>query len=149
MLVVCCRVGESLWGFDARDVETVVPSVALRPVPAAPPAVAGLLRLHGRLVPVLDLGTLAGGAPCREALGTRILVLRRARGPVGLRAERVVDTIEVDPSRLSKSPIDSPDARWLGSIGQEGENLVQLVRPEGLVPPEIEELLRAAAGADA
>ncbi|MBU6281091.1 chemotaxis protein CheW [bacterium] len=148
MLVVCCRVGDSLWGFDARDVETVVPSVALRPVPAAPAPVAGLLRFHGRLVPVLDLGVLAGGEPSREALGTRILVLRRPRGPVGLRAERVVDTVEIDPSRLATPPIDSPGARWLGGIAAEGGESLQLVRPSGLLPPEIEALLDAAAAGE-
>ncbi len=147
MLVVCCRVGDSAWGFDARDVEAIVPSVGLRPVPAAPAAVAGLLRLHGRLVPVLDLGVLAGGAPCRDLLGTRILVLRRTRGPLGLRAERVVDTLEVDPADLSRSPVDSPGAPWVGAIVPGGTGLVQLVRPDRLLPPEIEDLLGTATEA--
>lgn len=147
MLVVCCRVGDSAWGFDARDVETIVPSVGLRPVPAAPAAVAGLLRLHGSLVPVLDLGVLSGGAPCRDLLGTRILVLRRARGPLGLRAERVVDTLEIDPADLARSPIDSPDAPWVGAIVPGDTGLVQLVHPERLLPPEIEDLLGTASEA--
>lgn len=149
MLAVCCRVGNAVWGFDARDVETIVPSVALRPVPSAPPAVAGLLRLHGRLLPVLDLGVLAGAGPCRDLLGTRIIVLRRPSGPIGLRAERVVDTVELDRSALERSPIASPGARWLGSIAIEGGGILQLVRPEGLLSPEIERLLASAAGAEA
>lgn len=145
MLAVCCRVGDSLWGFDAHDVETIVPSVGLRPVPGAPPAVSGLLHYHGGLLPVVDLGVLAGGGPCRDLLGTRILVLRRARGAIGLRAERVVDTIELDPSSFERPPIDSPAARWLGSIATDGGGLLQLVRPEGLLPPDVEDLLDAAA----
>jgi chemotaxis-related protein WspB len=147
LLIVCCRVGDAAWGFDARDVVSVVPAVVRRPVPQAPPVVAGLVRWRGGLLPVLDLGVLLGGTPCRERLDTRILVLRRDAGLVGLRAERVTDTAEIPAESFLPSPIASPDAAWLGPVAMHEGELLQLVRPGALLTPDLAALLETAARA--
>lgn len=148
MLVVCCRVRGARWGFAARDIAGVVPAVPLRPVPGAPPEVAGLLRRAGALVPVLDLGVLAGDGSCADRLGTRILLVRRGGGLVGLRAERVLESVEVDEAALVEPPIASPGAPWLGPFAASDGDLVQLVRTDALLPPALAALLDVAvAGA--
>ncbi|MDP3086163.1 MAG: chemotaxis protein CheW, partial [Rubrivivax sp.] len=61
-----------------RHVERLLPLAALTALPMAPPALLGLLDLHGRPVPVLDLQVLLGGVPTPATMRTRIAVLAAA-----------------------------------------------------------------------
>jgi chemotaxis-related protein WspB len=61
---------------DLRHVHEVCPAVRLKPVPAAPAWLAGLLDYHGQLLPAVDASVLLGGDPVPLAVGTRILLMR-------------------------------------------------------------------------
>lgn len=61
-----------------RHIERLLPLAALTPLPLAPAALLGLLDLHGRSLPVLDLQALLGGPPTPATMRSRIAVLDRA-----------------------------------------------------------------------
>ena len=154
--VVAFEVGPERYGLEAVRVVEVVPSVPLRAVPGTLSGVVGLLRFRGRLVPVVDLGVLWLGRPAPARMSTRILVVELGAlgaggggeswadsasrgGPrLGLLAERVLRVARVDPDapEAGFGP-GTPGARGLGRIVREGEGLLQLVRPEDLVPAEV------------
>ena len=69
------RIGERWLAVDVRHVREVCPFVAPGALPGAPEWLAGLVDLHGTLLPVADGGALLAGDRVRARLGARLLVL--------------------------------------------------------------------------
>ena len=132
MLLVLFRSGEILYGVDALRVVEVVPRVASRPVPHAPPWILGLLSYRGRIVPMIDFGVLTGSAPSRQVLSTRA-ILASTNGGAG--ASRLVGLVAEDVSRVqtikdgngSGLGLRLNAAPYLGALIRLDEGLVQLV----------------------
>ncbi len=104
MLAVLFNLGDRRCGLDSAAVERIVPALPLRPIPGAPPGVAGTFDYRGAMVPVVDLVRLAAGRPARPQLSSRIILARHAPAGgaprlVGLLAESVNDVRA--PSRHS------------------------------------------------
>lgn len=59
-LMLCVRVAHMFFCLDLEHVERVLPLVMLQPVPQGPDSLAGLMNLHGRNIPVIDLGARLG-----------------------------------------------------------------------------------------
>jgi chemotaxis-related protein WspB len=146
MLVIVLRVAARRFGIDARDALAVVPFVPLVPVPDAPPWLAGLLRHRDRLVPVVDLATLARGVAAAHRLSTRIVIVGGDdREPLGLLAEGVTETVRVDADRLREAPVDG--AAWVGPIALDRDDALQLVRWPDLLPAAVRAALDRTASA--
>lgn len=133
MLVLTFQVGGIPYAVPVRQVIEVVPKVALRPVPHAPPSLIGLLRYRGEAVPVVDLGLLLGGAACEDRLDTRILLVGSAPGGgdgrLGLVAERVNELAEVDSGRPAMQTPRMLQAPYLGQVFETPTGLLQLIDP--------------------
>src|SRR3954467_13970536 len=105
MLLLVFRVAEAPYAVEAGRGVEVVPRVALRALPHAPEALAGLFRYRGRVVPVIDLGVLLGDGPSPTRLSTRIIVVddlmpARGRAHLGLVPGRVVGFRRVVDGRI-------------------------------------------------
>ena len=160
MLCLSFTVAGLPYALPARRIVKVLPCLGLRPLPRAPDYVAGLLDYLGRPVPILDLGLLAGEAPCKLLLSTRIILLNPAAAPdpsrathpsrssnpkgrlLGLMAEQATDTLEISEADLSAPGLSLPDAPFLGRLADRDGKLVQLVEPSGLLLGEVRELLQ-------
>jgi len=66
----------ALYAVAVKQVETVLPSLSIAPVPAASPGVLGLINLRGAVLPVLDFAPWLGLAPGEQHLDDQIMVLR-------------------------------------------------------------------------
>src|SRR5580693_10375802 len=75
MLLLTLTAGANRYAIDVTRVVELVPRVELRAIPHAPVFLAGLLGYRGTVIPVIDLGLLLGGAPCRDCLSTRIILV--------------------------------------------------------------------------
>ena len=73
---------------DSAEVSEVVRAGRLTPVPLAPPALDGLASLRGRVVPVVSMARLLGGADAGRAGARRLVILRRA-DPIALAVDEV------------------------------------------------------------
>jgi chemotaxis-related protein WspB len=146
MLFLLFRVGKEHYALEAGRVIEVVPCVPLRAHPGTPGYVAGLFNYRGGIVPVLDLGVLAGGARCAGKLSTRIILIDYqakdgARRVLGLIAEAVTDAIKKDASEFASAGVAAEKAPYLGKIAFDEHGMVQCVRVEQLVPADVEKLL--------
>jgi chemotaxis-related protein WspB len=120
------------------QVVVVVPRVALRPIPHAPPYLAGLFNLGGALVPVVDLGLRLGGEPCRPLMSTRILIVEERSGRrLGLVAERVTELRQVPDDLFTSGGAPPPDAPYLGPIAPLEGELVQKILAEEILPESL------------
>ncbi len=150
MLLLTLQADESLYAVDVARVVEVVPRVNLRRLPHAPVFLAGVFDYRGIIVPVIDLGTLLGSAPCRSLLSTRIVLVdsrpgeQAAIGPrpwlLGIIAERVSDVVSVKPEGVISAAMQLPTAPYLGSIVELGHEMAQLI----VIDRVLDESLRAA-----
>jgi len=108
--VTAC-VGGQLIGIRLGEVRDVFVPRGLCPVPLAPPAIAGVLNLRGRIVTAIDLRRRLGLAPA-EAEASRIAIgIERGQELYGLIADRIGDVLR--PSQESFEPIPvNLDACW-------------------------------------
>jgi chemotaxis-related protein WspB len=139
MLMLVFEAGNDRFALEACDVVEVVPAVQLRQLPRAPECFAGLLSYRGILVPVFDLALLVNSRGSRDLLSTRIIVIRCPgregdAALLGLRAERVTETVRIAGEDLTPPPISIPGVPYLGQIAQGRRGMIQCIRPEHLVP---------------
>lgn len=152
MLIVRFELGDRAFGVRARDVREILPLVAARPVPGAPPWVAGEWLLGGRPVPLIDLRRWLDGVPSRAELATRMLLFdwRRpdgAGGPVAFLGERVRGTIDVPRTGIAPRSVGEPGERVLGGSFVQDGTLVQLLEPAALLTTDLAAMLYPAPGA--
>ena len=140
MKVLAFHIGADRYGLPLAGLRQVLPVAALKELPLAPPYVAGLLDLHGKPVPVIDLVQLAGLGPSVARFDTRIVVADYAAtdGSVralGLLAERVLGVRHIEPGELSEPGVRG--APFLGRVAADGGAMLQLVELGELLPAEV------------
>ena len=97
---VTVRTAGQLFGLGIAQVRDVFVPKGLSTVPLAPPEVAGLLNLRGRIVTAIDL-RLRLGLPRREADASRIAIGIEERGELyGLLVDEVGDVLWVTSADL-------------------------------------------------
>ena len=103
--------GGQLFGLRLERVRDVFVPRGLSQVPLAPPAVAGLLNLRGRIVTAIDLRRRLGFPPRADG-GTPVAVGIEERGEIyGLIVDRVGDVLRLKPSSYEANPVNL-DPRW-------------------------------------
>src|SRR5438270_12603858 len=108
MLFLLFQLGKDRYALEASRVVEILPMVALKQLPKAPGAVAGVFSFRGQPVPVVDLCALTLGRPAHERLSTRIIVIRypAEKGTqqlVGLVAEEATHLMRRDPGDFVQS----------------------------------------------
>lgn len=155
MLLLSFRLGERAYAMPCLQILEIVPLTTLEPVPGAPDYVAGQLDYRGRIVPVIDLRQLVAGEACRAVLSTRIIIVKQTAADavlpaIGLVAERVTETITMDPGEFNRPGVDVERLRFLRGIALGARGTIQLVdvqhlcemlRSQSLTSPELRELL--------
>ena len=103
--------GGQLFGLRLERVRDVFVPRGLSQVPLAPPEVAGLLNLRGRIVTAIDLRRRLG-LPPRTDGGTPVAVGIEERGELyGVIVDRVGDVLRLKRSRYDANPVNL-DQRW-------------------------------------
>ena len=112
-------------GVGIADVSRLVVEGDIAPVPFGHPALAGLMKVDdvdNAIVPVFDLHGLAADAarPPRQRAGATIAVIPTARGPVGLRLDRLLGTASDYDAAADAPPENIPPAllRTLAGAGR-------------------------------
>jgi purine-binding chemotaxis protein CheW len=103
--------GGQLFGLRLERVRDVFVPRGLSQVPLAPPEVAGLLNLRGRIVTAIDLRHRLG-LPPRSDGGSPVAVGIEERGELyGLIVDRVGDVLRLKRSTYDANPVNL-DQRW-------------------------------------
>ncbi len=149
MKVLVFHIGADRYGLPLHAIARVLPVADLKQLPLAPAYVAGVLDLHGRPVPVIDLSALAGLAPQQACFDTRILLVDYRPGDgaahaLGLLAQQVAGVEAIDAAALADAGIDA--APFLGQVASAGAGMLQLVDVPALLAPAVRALLFPAGG---
>lgn len=146
MLFLMFQLGQDRYVLDTGQVEAVLPLLATKQLPGAPKGVAGAINYRGRPVPVVDLALLALGRPAEPRLSTRIILLRYPSDPgrddlLCLLVEQAVETTERDAADFATSGVEAGMPPYLGPVASDERGLIQWVRGEALLTPEIRDIL--------
>lgn len=123
------------YALPVNQVQEVLPLATLTPLPGAQAALAGILRLRGALLPVVDLRQRLGFPRIAPELGHRIVVARVAATPVGLLVDAVHDLLTIDEAEdaTGGAPLDEVVRRVI----ETPSGVVALLGLEAVVGPEL------------
>jgi purine-binding chemotaxis protein CheW len=135
--VAVFALGEVRFALTTEVIEAVIRAVEVSPVADAPAGVIGVINLHGRIVPVLDIRPRFGLAPREIAVSDHFVIARNGERTVAILVDAALDVIPADTSSLR---LGMEALTGLGGI----ERVV--MQGEGIVPvQDLSRFLPAAA----
>jgi purine-binding chemotaxis protein CheW len=109
MVRVCLiSLGGELFAIDLRNVREVFEVDIITPIPAMPPALAGVANLRGTVVPIVDLRTVLG-LPSNGSVPFAV-VIRHGTRQVGVLVDRVPEIRTVQREELLPAPTGGSNA---------------------------------------
>jgi purine-binding chemotaxis protein CheW len=118
-----------LFGLKLDRVRDVFVPYGLSAVPLAPPEVAGLLNLRGRIVTAIDLRRRLGLPPRGEGKATVAVGIEERRELYALIVDRIGDVLWLTDSSYEANPVNL-DPRWgrvcAGVYRLDGDLMVEL-----------------------
>lgn len=146
MLFLVFELARDRYVLDVSQIAEVLPLVAIKQIPLAPPAVAGVLNYRGAPVPVIDLSQLTLGRPAVRRLSTRIVLIHYpdARGGtqlLGLIAEKATQTVRREETDFVASGLSSEGASYLGAVAPDAHGITQRLDAETLLPASVRDML--------
>lgn len=142
--LVVFRIDAQRCALELQGVERVLPMVLVSPLPGAPDVVAGVVSLHGLLLPVLDLGGRFGLAPRAWDPSGRLLVARAPRRLVAVAVDEVLGVEPVDVGAVAPPPLQGPSGSPLEGIWTLPDGLVFIFDLASLLGLDEEQTLDAA-----
>ncbi len=104
VLHVVFRVGSAEYVLPASEVLQMESFVGATPVPGAPPYIAGIIQVRGRVVPVIDLRARFGLPPIAATLDSRVVIVELGERTVGLLADGAREVVKLAPDQLQSPP---------------------------------------------
>jgi len=128
-LLATFYVRDALCGLDAASVQEVIRPGAMTTAPHAPPEVAGIINLRGRIVTIVDSGIkLAYG---RTAAGgdNRVFIFEDGSEFIGLLVDRVGEVVEVESGAEEPLPANMrpAQARYFTGVSRVGGRVIALL----------------------
>jgi purine-binding chemotaxis protein CheW len=107
-------VADMFFGVDVLDVQEVLRSQQMTPVPQSPDVVQGLINLRGQIVTAIDMRRRLGLQPPAEDQTPMNIVVRTSEGVVSLLVDEIGDVLDVDAATYERPPDNlDPAAREL------------------------------------
>lgn len=139
MQILSFTAGEQTYAIEAASVVEVLPAVPVRPIPAMPEYLLGVVAYRGAMIPVIDVPRRLVGEPSRQRLSTRLVIVDVPRGGegtsrLGLVVENMVTTLRADDAESVFPAMHLESAPYLGRILRLRGQTVQMLLVEHLVP---------------
>jgi chemotaxis-related protein WspB len=137
MLMLVFNIADNLYAIDSARVVEVIPRISYRAVHHVPAHIVGVFNYRGAIVPVIDLCKLIRGQSSRDFLSTRVMMVGNQQPDgshryIGLMAERVIETLNVQPNDFKQTGVHSDHAAYLGRIITEKRGMIQQITLEEL-----------------
>ena len=122
----------------ADDVLHMESYVGATPVPGAPPYVAGLIQVRGRVLPVVDVRARFGIPADGGAVGTRVVVVKDGARAVGLLVDGAREVINLPADRFHPPPevVTVGGGAFVSAVAQAGDRLLMLIDHKKVIGEE-------------
>ncbi len=138
-LHVSFRVGEADYVVPAAGVLHLESFTSATPVPGAPPYVAGLVQVRGRLVPVVDLRARFGLPPIAHTIDHRVVVIQVGPRVAGLLVDSAREVLRIEPEAFEKPPeiIEHQAAGFVRAVATVAKRLFLVVDVPRVIGEEL------------
>jgi len=143
--------GDEQFAISTLSIHGVVEATQLIAEPSMPPKVRKAIKLHGALVPVIDLGAHLGGQPIEIGWSTRIILLevtsRERLQVIGVVVDTVGKVLEIAPADIQPPTASDSQIRndfALGTVTLDSRPITLLDIGRGLSAHELVALRSAA-----
>ncbi|MBK7859121.1 MAG: chemotaxis protein CheW [Archangiaceae bacterium] len=128
-LHVVFKVGDVEYVLPASEVVELESFTQATRIPGAPPYVAGLVQIRGKVIAVVDLRARFGLPAVDRTLDSRVIVVRHQDRLVGLLADSARDVVKISPDEFRRPPevVTEETDGFVDSIAQPGKRLVMKV----------------------
>jgi purine-binding chemotaxis protein CheW len=122
-------VRDALCGLNASSVQEVIRLGAITLAPHAPPDVAGIINLRGRIVTVVDAGMKLGYGPTAPGQNSRVFIVEDRDEFLGLLVDRVGEVLEVESGTEEPMPANLRPAqsRYFKGVNRIGGRVIALL----------------------
>jgi len=129
VLLATFFVREALCALDAAGIQEVIRPGPLTPVRHAPPEVAGIVNLRGKIVTILDLGLRLGFSRAVPGADSRIFIIEDRSEFVGLLVDRVDEVVEVERSQWQAPPanVRGAQGRFFQGVYRTGSRVITVL----------------------
>ena len=156
MLFLLFKLNEERYALEAAQIVEVLPLLPIQTISHAPRGVRGVFSYRAMPVPVVDLSELIVGRPAEHRLTTRIVLIqnsseasespRSARAGtqqrlLGLIAERVTETMQLDPTQFKPCGVGSRGAPFLGPVVHKAPGFIQQILTNKLLSGAVHDAL--------
>ena len=134
--LVSFRLGRQLYALPLDHVERALRMVAITPVPDAPPWAPGVVDLHGRVIPAVDLRQRFDQPPKEPALDDRLLIVQTKEQTVALMVDEVTGVVEAPAHQIEPATDPLSQSRPLAAAIRCEEELILVLNAARLLPSE-------------
>jgi purine-binding chemotaxis protein CheW len=129
VLLATFYVRDALCALDASGVQEVIRVDSVTLVRHAPPEVTGVINLRGKIVTLLDLGTILGFGKSELTRESRVFIIEDRNEFIGVLVDRVSEVIEVEPGQGESLPVNLPasQARFFQGVRRAGGHVVAIL----------------------
>lgn len=129
VLLATFFVRDTFCALDAATVQEVIRLSAVTRVRHAPPEVAGIVNLRGRIVTILDIGQKLGFPPASPSRESRVFIIEDRNEFIGLLVDRVGEVVEVENDHWQPPPANVPggQARFFKGVCRTAGRVVAVV----------------------
>lgn len=108
-------------------------------VPGAPPYVAGIVQVRGRIVPVVDLRRRFGLGPIEASIDRRVIVVQVGARIAGLLVDSAREVLQLDAAAFEKPPevIEQQAAGFVKAVATVGKRLFLLIDVPRVIGEEL------------
>ena len=133
---VSFRLDQKHFAVPLVHVERALPMIAVTPAPGAPPWLAGLIDLSGRVIPVVDLRRRFGQESREPALDDRLLVVEAAGQMLALMVDEVSEVLEIPAHQVDRSSSLVSQSDLVAAVVRRDEGLILVLDADKLWPAE-------------
>jgi purine-binding chemotaxis protein CheW len=136
--IVGIMLGDEEYGLDALTVQEIIRIGRITRMPQAPDYVRGLINLHGRVIPIIDLRVRFGFSDIGTNERQRIIVLTIGARTVGLVVDEIDRVWRVKPEEIEPPPAGARGVphKFVRGMVRLGRKQVILLDVEHLVTDE-------------
>lgn len=137
-LHVTFRVGNADYAINANEVLHLDSFTEATHVPGAPPFVAGLVQVRGKLVPVVDLRTRFGLGAAERTLDNRVIVVKVGARVAGLLVDSAREVLRLDEATFEPPPelLDNQASGFVRAVATQAKRLLLVVDVPRLIGEE-------------
>lgn len=122
--LVVFTLGEQRYGLSLSSVERAVRIVEITPLPNSPDIVLGVINVHGRLIPVLNLRRRFRLPEREVSLADQMVIAHTIRRPVALVADAVIGVLAYSAQEVVGTAEFLPTAAYLEGVLKLDDGLI-------------------------